>query len=220
MKMFNMDLTQRVVINSAKEIWLDSPASGVRRIPLEREDRESGRTTSIVEYLPGASFQKNFHPRGEEIFVIEGVFSNEDGDYPAGTYLRNPPGTSHAPFSKNGCRIFVKLNQMDSDDLKKVVLNTNLMEWRPGHGYLQVLPLHSFGTEGAALVKWPAGERFVKHTHFGGEEILVLKGEFIDEFERYPVGTWIRSPHLSNHFPFVEEETIIYVKTGHLLTKN
>ncbi|MBL4900785.1 MAG: cupin domain-containing protein, partial [Colwellia sp.] len=52
--------------------------------------------------------------------------------------------------------------------------------------------------------------------HFGGEEIFVIKGEFIDEYGRYPQGTWIRSPHLSEHYPYVEQETIILVKVGHL----
>jgi anti-sigma factor ChrR (cupin superfamily) len=78
------------------------------------------------------------------------------------------------------------------------------------------MPLHSFGTESTALVFWPAGEKFVPHTHMGGEEIFVLQGEFIDEHGRYPAGTWIRSPHLSRHHPYVEQDTIILVKVGHI----
>lgn len=217
--MFNMDLSKKVVIDTNLEKWLDSPSGGVKRIPLEREEAESGHTTSIVEYLPGASFKKHFHPKGEEIFVLEGIFSDENGDYGPGTYIRNPPGTSHAPFSVEGCKIYVKLNQMDETDTNKVVINTKETEWRAGHGNLEVLPLYSFLTEGVALVKWPKDERFQKHAHFGGEEILVLKGEFIDEYGKYPKNTWIRSPHLSTHFPYVEEETVILVKTGHLPPK-
>jgi len=213
MENYNMDLSKKVMINTTKEIFISSPAGGVNRIPLEREDAESGRTTSIVEYIAGADFQSHSHPLGEEIFVLEGIFSDENGDYPAGTYIRNPPGTSHAPFSKKGCKIFVKLNQMDLKDRKHVVIDTNKTSWHPGYGDLKVIPL----TENAALVKWPKGARFLDHSHHGGEEIFVLKGEFIDEHGRYPKGTWIRSPHLSTHFPFVEEETIIFVKTGHLL---
>ncbi len=213
MEDYNMDLSKKLTINTTKESFISSPVGGVNRIPLEREDTESGRTTSIVEYIAGAALQSHSHPLGEEIFVLEGMFSDEKGDYPAGTYIRNPPGTSHAPFSKKGCKIFVKLNQMDRRDKKQVVIDTNKTSWHPGYGNLEVMPL----TENAALVKWPKGERFVDHSHHGGEEILVLKGEFIDEHGRYPKGTWIRSPHLSTHFPFVEEETIIFVKTGHLL---
>ncbi len=214
--MFNMDLSQRVVIDTVKENWIDSPSSGVRRIPLEREEAEFGHTTSIVEYKAGASFSKHSHPYGEEIVVLEGIFSDENGDYKAGTYIRNPKGTSHAPFSKDGCRIFVKLNQMHEQDLEQVVIDTNKEKWRQGHGNLEVMPLHSFMSESAALVKWPAKEVFLKHSHFGGEEILVLKGCFMDEFGHYPKECWLRNPHLSSHVPFVEEETIILVKTGHL----
>ncbi len=214
MENYNMDLSKKVRINTTKEIFISSPADGVNRIPLEREDAESGRTTSIVEYIAGAASQSHSHPLGEEIFVLEGIFSDENGDYPAGTYIRNPPGTSHAPYSKKGCKIFVKLNQMDPNDKEQVVIDTNKTSWHPGYGDLEVLPL----TEKAALVKWPKDARFVEHSHHGGEEIFVLRGEFIDEHGRYPKGTWIRSPHLSTHFPFVEEETIIFVKTGHLLS--
>jgi len=78
------------------------------------------------------------------------------------------------------------------------------------------MPLHDFEGEHVALVKWPANERFAAHRHFGGEEVLVLSGEFIDEHGRYPQGCWLRSPHLSEHFPYVEQPTIIWVKVGHL----
>ena len=106
-------------------------------------------------------------------------------------YIRIPPGTSHAPFSKKGCKIFVKSNQMDLEDQRRVVIDTNESRWHPGYGNLEVIPL----SDKAALVKWPKGERFVNHSHCGGEEIFVLKGEFIDEHGRNPKGTWIRSPH-------------------------
>ncbi|MCA1767715.1 MAG: cupin domain-containing protein, partial [Idiomarina sp.] len=167
-------------------------------------------------YKPGASFKTHEHPLGEEILVLEGIFSDENGDYPAGTYIRNPPGSSHAPFSKKGCKLLVKLHQFQPDDISQVRVNTNETEWLPGQGGLQVMPLHSHGTEHIALVKWPAKEVFKPHRHMGGEEILVLSGEFCDEYGRYPEGTWLRSPHMSTHHPFVDEETIIWVKTGHL----
>jgi len=140
--MLNMDFSQRVVIEAAKSEWQPSPAAGIERKLLEREEAERGRAT--------------------------------------------------------------------------VRINTNTQRWLPGHGGLQVMPLHSFETEHVALVKWPAGEVFQPHRHYAGEEILVLSGEFIDEHGRYPKGTWMRSPHASKHTPHVEQETIIYVKTGHL----
>ncbi|MCO4757307.1 MAG: cupin domain-containing protein [Oceanospirillaceae bacterium] len=214
--MLNMDFSQRVVIETRSMAWLPSPAKGVERKPLARAEAESGHATSIVRYEKGARFNSHPHPYGEEILVLEGVFSDEHGDYPAGTYIRNPHGSTHAPYSENGCTLFVKLHQFSLDDQKTVRIDTKSAPWQPGQGNLAVMPLHSFEHEHTALVKWPAGERFLPHKHFGGEEILVLSGTFCDEFGQYPAGSWLRSPHMSEHFPFVEEDTIIWVKTGHL----
>jgi anti-sigma factor ChrR (cupin superfamily) len=214
--MLNMDFSKRVSVETNAETWLASPAKGVWRKPLAREDAERGHATSIVKYEPGAKFSLHGHPKGEEIFVLDGVFSDESGDYPAGTYFRNPEGYSHAPYSKEGCVLFVKLHQFQKDDNRKVCIDTNTAIWQQGIGGLEVMPLHEHKGESVALVKWPAGEKFQPHTHFGGEEILVLSGEFIDEHGRYPAGSWIRSPHMSQHCPFVEQETVILVKVGHL----
>jgi anti-sigma factor ChrR (cupin superfamily) len=214
--MLNMDFSKRLVIETQQQPWLPSPANGVWRKPLERESKESGHTTSVVKYEPGSQFSTHQHPLGEEIFVLEGVFSDENGDYPAGTYLRNPPNSSHAPFSKEGCVLLVKLNQFDAEDSAEIRINTNSAHWLPGQGRLEVMPLHQFKHEHVALVKWPEGEVFKPHQHFGGEEIFVLQGTFEDEQGKYPIGTWMRSPHLSSHYPNVNELTIILVKTGHL----
>lgn len=214
--MLNMNFDQRVVINSTNAEWVPSPKPGVWRKPLAREEAERGHATSIVRYEPGARFSEHDHPLGEEILVLDGTFSDHSGDYGAGTYFRNPEGFRHAPFSEQGCVILVKLHQFHQDDNARVMIDTGSAAWLPGHGNLQVMPLHQHGTESVALVKWPAGERFQEHTHFGGEEIYVLSGEFIDDNGRYPAGTWIRSPHLSSHNPWVEDETVIWVKVGHL----
>jgi anti-sigma factor ChrR (cupin superfamily) len=214
--MLNMDFTRKIVIETAQQDWVPSPMPGVMRKLLAREDAERGHATSIVRYEPGASFSAHDHPLGEEILVLEGVFSDETGDYPAGTYFRNPEGFRHAPFSNEGCVLLVKLHQFQSDDTQHVVVDTHSEPFQPGSGNLQVLPLHQHGTEQVALVRWPVGERFQAHTHFGGEEIYVISGEFKDEHGSYPEGTWIRSPHLSKHSPFVEKETLIWVKVGHL----
>jgi len=214
--MLNMDFSKRLVINTEQEEWQSSPAKGVWRKPLEREAKESGNTTSVVKYDAGSNFATHKHPMGEEIFVLDGVFSDEYGDYPAGSYIRNPPNSSHAPFSESGCTLLVKLNQFHSRDNAQIRINTNQSPWLQGQGRLEVMPLHQFKHEHVALVKWPQGEVFKPHQHFGGEEIFVLSGTFEDENGIYPKGTWLRSPHLSKHHPRVNEPTIILVKTGHL----
>ncbi|MDJ0832966.1 MAG: cupin domain-containing protein [Gammaproteobacteria bacterium] len=214
--MLNMDFSKPAMLLEQDKHWVTSPADGVSRIPLEREAAESGHTTSFVKFEPGSYFPEHSHPRGEEIYVLEGVFSDENGDYPAGSYLRNPPGSRHQPFTEQGCVLFVKLDQFQADDQQQVVLRPENQHWQPGIGNLQVLPLHQHNTESTALVRWPANEVFQPHTHWGGEEIVVISGRFIDEHGEYPAGSWLRSPHMSRHFPRVEEETLILVKVGHL----
>lgn len=212
----NMDFKKSVKMLPGNYQWHDSPADGVSRVPLERVTAESGHKTTIVRFAPDSFFPAHLHPLGEEIYVLEGVFSDENGDYPVGSYLRNPPGSRHTPFSKEGCTLFVKLDQFDADDKEQVIILEQDRQWRPGIGKLQVCSLHNFGAQSTALVFWPAGEVFQPHVHWGGEEILVISGCFCDEYGDYPAGSWIRSPHLSEHFPRVKEETLILVKVGHL----
>ena len=211
------DLTERVVLKTGDLPWQDSPMAGVQRRMLERDGEEVARATSIVRYAPGSRFSAHSHGGGEELMVLEGVFSDETGDYGAGAYVRNPVGSSHAPFSEGGCRILVKLWQMEREDQRRVAIATDQALWVPGMvSGLEVMPLHSFGTENVALVKWAPGTVFQRHQHWGGEEIFVLEGVFEDENGRYPQGTWMRSPHGSVHCPFSREGCVIFVKTGHL----
>ncbi len=211
-----MDFNKKVAIQTHQQPWVASPHPGVWRKPLAREDAERGHATSLVKFEPGASFNEHDHPLGEEILVLSGTFSDHSGDYHTGSYFRNPEGFKHAPFSEQGCVLFVKLHQFQPGDDQHLVIDTQKKCWSAGLGGLSVMPLHSYQGESTALVKWPKGERFQAHRHFGGEEIFVISGEFIDEHGRYPQGTWLRSPHLSEHFPYVVQETIIMVKVGHL----
>lgn len=211
------DLSQRVVIESESLDWVDSPMIDVQRRMLERDGDEVARATSIVRYAPDSHFSAHTHGGGEEFLVLEGIFSDEYGDYPAGTYIRNPVGSTHTPFSKEGCTILVKLWQMHPDDQQRVAIATTQTPWANGlvKG-LQVMPLHSYGTENVALVKWDAGTYFQPHMHLGGEEIFVIDGVFEDEFGAYPKGTWLRNPSGSRHMPFSKSGCLIYVKVGHL----
>ncbi len=211
------DLSLRAVVNSHEVAWLPSPMAGVERRPLDRCGGEVARATSIVRYAPGSRFERHSHGGGEEILVLGGTFSDEQGDYPEGTYLRNPVGSSHAPFSREGCTLLVKLRQMHPGDRERLVLHTRSASWLPGLvPGLAVLPLHGFGSEHVALVRWAPGTRFQAHGHPGGEEILVLDGVFEDEHGTYPAGSWLRNPPGSVHRPWSTAGCTIWVKTGHL----
>ena len=214
----NADWSKRCAIQSHDLPWLASPSPLVQRRLLERDGGEVARATSVVRYAPGARFSAHPHDQGEEIFVLEGTFSDESGHHGPGTYLKNPPGSSHAPYSEAGCTIFVKLRYQDLADTERVVVNTRAAEWRPGLvPGLTVLPLHAFGTQHTALVRRAPETFFQPHTHWGGEEIFVIEGVFSDEHGDHPAGTWLRSPHLSRHQPFSRPGCLILVKVGHLL---
>jgi len=123
--MINMDFNQQVVINTHDLTWKDSPMRGGLRKPLAREEAERGHATSIVKYEAGARFSQHEHPMGEEILVLNGIFSDQSGDYPTGTNFRNPEGFSHAPFRIEGCEILVKLHQFQPDAQHRVSIDTN-----------------------------------------------------------------------------------------------
>jgi hypothetical protein len=215
----NTDLSQKIAIHSGELPWLASPLKGVDRKMLERDGDEVARATSIVRYAPKSSFSRHEHDLGEEFLVLEGVFQDEHGQYPAGTYVKNPSGSSHTPFTDTGCTLFVKLRYLDPQDTERVVIDIQSSSWFAGMvPGLTVLPLSSFGTKNTALVRWAPGTYFNPHRHFGGEEILVIDGVFEDEHGRYPKGVWLRSPHMSAHKPFSVEGCTILVKTGHLLS--
>lgn len=212
------DWSERVVVDSAVMDWADSPVDGVQRKMLERDGEEVARATSIVRYAPGSRFPRHVHAMGEELFVLEGEFCDDSGRFGPGSYIRNPPGSAHAPWSDTGCVLFVKLRYFDPIDQARVVVRTRDEPWLPGLvPGLQVMPLHDFRTQHTALVRWVPGTYFNPHRHYGGEEILVVDGTFEDEHGRYPAGSWIRSPHLSQHQPFSREGCTILVKTGHLI---
>jgi anti-sigma factor ChrR (cupin superfamily) len=213
----NSNFSQRVVVDTSNTVWVDSPATGIQRKLIERDGDEVARATSIVRYAPASVFVQHEHDLGEEILVLDGLFSDESGSFGAGTYIKNPPGSSHAPSSASGCTLFVKLRHLDPGDGQRTVIDTRKATWYPGLvPGLSVLPLSEYGPQHTALVRWAPGTSFNSHRHYGGEEIYVLDGIFEDEFGSYPAGTWMRSPHLSAHRPFSNEGCTIFVKTGHL----
>jgi len=214
----NSDPAKRVVLHSEALPWQPSPAARAQRRLLAREGGEDAVATSVVRYEPGATSSPHPHPQGEEIMVLDGELADEHGTYPAGTYIKSPPGLMHAPRSTAGCTLFVKRGHLDDRDLERVVVRPLDRHWRPGLvSGLEVLALDQFGAAHTALVRWAPGTVFSKHRHFGGEEIFVLEGTFQDEYGRYPIGTWIRNPHMSSHQPYSDSGCLIFVKVGHLL---
>jgi len=217
----NADFSKRVVIFADDYAWVDSPMPGVERMMLDRIGDEVARATSLVRYAPNSTFSPHVHSGGEEFFVLKGEFGDEHQTYPAGTYVRNPIGTSHSPrVGPAGCTILVKLHQFDQGDTTPVCINTHDGDWirdyAPG---LDVMLLHKYQTENVVLIRWAPNTPFAEHTHQGGEEAFVLEGRFSDGDGDYPAGTWLRLPDQSSHNAFTGDEgALVFLKTGHLPT--
>ena len=211
----NADLAERVVIDTNALPWQPSPSPSVWRKRLYLDGpQEAGVVTSIVRYDADSAFPVHDHPGGEEIYVLDGTFSDEHGDYPAGSYLLNPEGFCHAPFSKNGCVIFVKLRQYAGRDRHHVTLDTGTLPWQPGWAQgvtVKQLYAQDGYPEQIRLLRFEPGSGPFPHDHTQGEEVFVLDGAFEDEHGNYPAGNWIRNPPDSRHAPVSRDGAVVLV---------
>ena len=214
----NADFTKRASVHAGTSDWVQSPMPGVERRMLDRVGDEVARATSIVRYAPGTAFSPHTHAGGEEFFVLDGIFQDERGDYPAGSYIRNPPTSRHTPRSQAGCTIFVKLFQFDPADCSQVNIDTKLREalapaGQPG---VRLIPLFIDGREDVRLEEWRADASVMLDVP-GGFEALVLEGSFAEGGETFARHSWLRLPKGSRLTAVAGPAGArLWVKTGHL----
>ncbi len=189
----NANFDETAIVHAGREKWVASPIRGVDRRMLDRIGDEVARATTIVRYAPGSHFSGHTHTGGEEFFVLDGVFQDEHGDFPAGTYVRNPPTSSHTPGSKPGCTIFVKLWQFDLQDRHQMRIDTNTAEWSKGQSGVETLDLYTDAREHVRMERWAPGTS-VSLDPPHGLEILVTAGSFSAIGEEFEVQSWIRVP--------------------------
>lgn len=214
----NADFSARVAIHSAREPWVRSPIAGVERRMLDRIGNEVARATSIVRYAPGSRFSAHTHRGGEEFLVLEGVFQDEHGDYPAGSYVRNPPESQHTPGSRPGCVLFVKLWQFASEDRTHVRIDTGKLAFLPAsaRGGVDLMPLFDVADEHVRLERW-APNASISIALAAGAEFLVLEGSFGEGEERFEPHSWLRLPPGSKlEAKAAPSGCRLWVKTGHL----
>ena len=214
--LIHADFSRRAIVTPDQHQWVPSPQAGVERVMLDRLGEEKARATSIVRYAPDSHFPRHLHPGGEEIFVLTGTFSDEDGHYAAGWYVRNPPGSSHQPFSIEGATIFVKLWQMQPSDRHTVRIDTRDPASWQRQAWREVCPLFSDGIEQVRLQRLAPGETvFVASAN--SAELLVLDGSVVIGGQAYERDSWIRLPE--GDFPEITATApgaTVYLKTGHL----
>jgi anti-sigma factor ChrR (cupin superfamily) len=214
----NGDLSVRVAVDTAAMQWSPSPSGTVwrKRVHLVGP-AESGQVTSVVRYEPRSTFHAHEHPDGEEILVLDGVFSDERGDWPAGTYLLNPEGFRHAPFSREGCVLFVKLRQFPGRTRQHVAVRTETVAWQPTErAGVSVRRLYSQAgfADSMRLERWARGTQLERVNYPQGAELFVLEGSFADESGSFASGTWLRLPVGAAHSPSSADGCVLYVKEG------
>jgi hypothetical protein len=214
------DRTLDACVSGSQLPWQPSPSPGVQRRVLERIGGEVALATSIVRYAAGSRFEAHLHAGGEEFLVLEGVFSDEHGHYPAGTYVRNPPGSAHAPFSTGGCVIFVKLRQMAADETRRVVVPPGAVRWAPAEG----LPgheralLYARAPESVALERLPAGGTVPPRQGTGGDELFVVEGSVQVAGQAQPLARWGWRRSAAGPQPGLSAPSgaLLWIKRGHL----
>ena len=187
----NTDLSQPTFVHASRLPWVPSPAAGVERRMLFRLGGEQAVATSIVRYAAGSLFPSHIHPGGEEFLVLDGVFEDEQGRYPVGSYVRNPPGSAHAPRSGDGCVIFVRLRQFRADDRRPVV-DLPAPLGNAGSPFMP-RPLFEASGEHVAIIRWQP-QAPIAFTAHGGLELLLLEGQFSACGESLEHWSWLRLP--------------------------
>ncbi|MGB3384678.1 MAG: cupin domain-containing protein [Marinomonas sp.] len=212
------DFSQRVVVHSESLEWVASPMAGVDRRALDRVGDEVARATTIVRYAPNSHFSPHVHTGGEEFIVLDGVFQDEHGDFPAGSYIRNPPQSKHRPGSEEGCIIFVKLWQFQPSDRTHVRLQTHFMGSVPHCDFrgVSVTPLYKDEWEEVSLLHFEPGAEISIDTN-GGAEVLVLDGSIDEQADTLVKNSWLRTPLQSAiNAKAGKEGAKVWIKTGHL----
>ncbi len=217
----NADFSLPALLLAEHQQWIASPQAGVERVMLDRIGEEKARATSLVRYAANSSFPVHEHPAGEEIFVLSGHFCADGVCYGAGTYLRNPPGSSHQPYSDDGTVIFVKLMQMQESEHTAVCIDTTESAlWQNSPSGRHCL-LFANPHERVELFELPAHGSLTLPLPKGGE-LLVLDGQLTEHSQIFATvvwraNTWARVPANSQfQLKSGDEGARFYLKIGHL----
>ena len=214
----NADFARPARQRFAEGAWVDSPAAGVSRRMLDRIGAEVARATSLVRFAPGAEFHAHTHDGGEEYLVLDGTFQDEEGDFPAGSYVRNPPTTAHHPHATGGTVILVKLHQFDPADRTRVhaVMRAEAATPAPGRPGVSVQPLHSDAHEDVRMEVWAPGADIALDLP-GGGEVFVLEGSYTESGTEMARWDWLRLPAGARLDATAGPSGArLWIKTGHL----
>ena len=213
----NADFEQRTIVRFDENEWVSSPMPGVERKMLDRIGEEVARATTIVRFAPGSAFSPHTHDGGEEYLVLDGTFQDENGDFPVGSYVRNPPTSSHTPAARDGATILVKLHQFHPDDRELVQIDSSSANWSVSKDGVETLVLHNDAREKVVMEHWAPGTTRELDAS-GGLEVFVVEGDFIETGDELGRWDWLRLP-VGAAFRATAggSGASVWIKTGHLL---
>jgi anti-sigma factor ChrR (cupin superfamily) len=212
----NAEFDTRTLVRFDENDWVASPVAGVERKMLDRIGGEVARATTIVRFAPGSAFSAHTHDGGEEYLVLDGTFQDEDGDFPEGFYVRNPPTSSHTPAAQDGATILVKLHQFDPSDRTHVQIDSSKAGWTAAAEGVSALHLHEDARERVAMERWDAGTTRMLDAS-GGLEVFVIEGSLTENGDTLSRWDWLRLP-VGGRFEATAgpDGVCVWIKTGHL----
>ena len=210
----NADFTKTEIIAAGDLEYSPTPMKGVHRMMFERVgDEVARRATSCVTYVAGSSFKPHSHPGGEEYLVLSGTFSDQRGDFSQGWYVRNPVGSVHAPFTNEGCEIFVKLSQVPDEEKEYVEFSTLTADWDQVSDTESQLSLWKSKYEASSLHRVKQGfSRDYRESDV--LELFVVDGAIKVNGERYEDHSWLRFPAETEVKVEADEQAQFYLKVG------
>lgn len=212
----NADFQARTIVRFEENEWVPSPMKGVERKMLDRIGDEVARATTIVRFAPGSAFSAHTHDGGEEYLVLDGTFQDEDGDFPVGSYVRNPPTSSHTPAAQDGATILVKLHQFDPADRTQVQTDSGKADWTTAEDGVEVLVLHEDAHEYVVMERWAPGTTRVMDAP-GGLEVFIVAGNLTESGDTLVRWDWLRLPVGARlEATAGPQGAHIWVKLGHL----
>jgi anti-sigma factor ChrR (cupin superfamily) len=216
-KKIHTDLLIRSSVLSNSLIWHQTNYTGISFACFESDDEvQDHPVTMLTRFEPGGFFPLHGHPGGEEILVLEGNFQDETGVHPPGTYMLNPEGFNHLPYSDEGCLTFVKLRQHGGLTRQQVRTNIFELPWQTGTvPEIEVQPLYEqLGyPEKVWIERWQPGTQLSNIVETEVKEIFVIEGTWSDELGDYPAYSWLRYSQNCPYSPASKNGCLIYVKT-------
>lgn len=101
-------MTDPIALSAFMDNWQSLPFSRFRDGVDIHHIRQGAPAIAILRYAPGAQVPLHLHTGLETILVLDGVQSDERGDYGKGTLVVNPEGSTHSVWSETGCAVLIQ----------------------------------------------------------------------------------------------------------------